>query len=80
MPVQNSNIQDYEKRFGVVAIEKGFITLEQLVTALRIQVLENVEEGTHRLIGEILFDQGLMSTEQIDQVLKVVLIPERKGS
>lgn len=58
-----------EKRFGVVAIENGYVTAEQFVEALKIQVMDDVEKGKHRLIGRILLEQGIMTLEQIDAVL-----------
>ena len=60
------------KRFGVIAIDKGFITMAQLVEALNIQAEENVVEGTHRLIGKILMDKGYITQPQIEKVLKVI--------
>jgi hypothetical protein len=58
-----------EKRFGVLAVEKGLITADQVVEALRIQVSEDLEKGKHRLIGRILLEQGLITLAQIDEVL-----------
>jgi hypothetical protein len=62
-------IKKYEKRFGLIAIEKGFISDDDLIKALIIQVKEEIEEGRHRLIGEILLDMGVMSGKQIEEVL-----------
>ena len=59
-----------EKRFGIVAVEKGFVTAEQVVEAMRIQVLEDVECGKHRLIGRILLEQGILKLVQVDEVLE----------
>lgn len=59
-----------EKRFGVLAVEMGLITANQVIDALRIQVTEDIEKGKHRLIGRILLEQGLISLSQIDEVLK----------
>jgi hypothetical protein len=59
-----------ERRFGVIAVEKGFITADQVVEAIKIQVDEDVEKGRHRLIGRILLEQGLMTLSQIDEVLE----------
>ena len=56
MPVKSKKIDHYEKRFGVVAIEKGFITADELINGLKVQVQEDVGLGYHRLIGEILLD------------------------
>jgi hypothetical protein len=59
-----------EKRFGVLAVKKGLITADHLIEALRIQVMEDIEKGKHRLIGRILLEQGLITFWQIDDVLK----------
>jgi len=50
--------KELDKRFGTIAIKKGFINQEQLIQAFRIQVEENLEKGEHRLIGAILLDLG----------------------
>jgi hypothetical protein len=59
-----------DKRFGAVAIDKGFISLEQLFEAMKIQISENTEGVAHRLIGQILWEKGYISSEQINEVLK----------
>ena len=59
----------YEKRFGNIAIEKGFITPEKLSEALNLQIMEEVKEGSHRLIGEVLFDLEYITFEQVEEVL-----------
>ena len=59
-----------DKRFGAVAIDKGFITLENLVEAMKIQILENLQGPDHRLIGQILWEEGYIKTEQINEVLE----------
>lgn len=58
-----------EKRFGVYAVEKEFITPAQLVAAIKEQLLDDVELGEHRLVGRILVEQGIMTMEQVDEVL-----------
>lgn len=62
-------IKERDKRFGVAAVEKGFITLDQLFDAMKIQLTEEIEKREHRLIGTILFDMGILSPSQIDEVL-----------
>jgi hypothetical protein len=59
-----------EKRFGVLAVEKGLITAEQAIEALKIQVMEDIEKGKHRLIGRILLEQGVITLSQLDGVLR----------
>ena len=61
-----------EKRFGVIAIQKGYVTADQFVEALRTQVMDDINTGKHRLIGRILLEQGIMTLEQIDNVLEIL--------
>ena len=61
--------QHLDRRFGVSAFEKGFVTADQVIEALRIQVMEDIEKGKHRLIGLILLEQGLITLSQIEDVL-----------
>ena len=60
----------FQKRFGLIAVEKGFITADQLVDEFKVQVMEEIEKGKHRLIGAILYEQGLISMAQIDEVVE----------
>ena len=64
-----------DKRFGVIAIEKRFINLEQLLEALKVQKTEELEQDKHRLIGAILVEKGFMNISQVDEVLKAIGIP-----
>ena len=61
-----------EKRFGTAAIDSGVITKEQLQEALSIQVEENVEGNTHKLIGNILMDLGHMSDDQANKIIMLL--------
>jgi len=61
-----------EKRFGLVAVERGFVTPEQVREALDIQFTENMAKRKHRFIGTILVDQGYMKHSQISEVLKAM--------
>ena len=58
-----------KKRFGTLAVEEGFITVEQLLEAIKTQVLEDLGTYTHRTIGAILYEQGSISAQQIDSLL-----------
>jgi hypothetical protein len=57
------------KRFGTIAVEKGFVTVDQLIKGLEIQIKEELEKGDHRPIGTILYFEGRLSIPQIDEVL-----------
>ncbi|MFC1488771.1 hypothetical protein ACFL6B_02865 [Thermodesulfobacteriota bacterium] len=72
--LKSKKVDHYEKRFGVVALEKGFITADELVNALTIQVQEDIEVGYHRFIVKIFVDQGIMSGNQVSETLKEILL------
>jgi hypothetical protein len=61
-----------EKRFGVVAVERGFVTIEQVAEAMKVQIIEDMGKGTHRLIGAILLEQGLINEAQLNEVLSIL--------
>jgi len=60
----------FDKRFGLIAIKKGYIAFEQAYEALVTQVSEELEGAKRRPIGEILFNKGYMTTAQVDKVLE----------
>lgn len=60
------------RRFGVTAVQEGFITQDQLLKALSAQVIDDLEERPHRLIGEILCDQGAMTLAHSNKVLQTL--------
>ena len=62
--------ENVEMRFGTIAVKKGFVTTDQVIEAMNIQILEDMEKREHRLIGSILLDQGILNISQIDEVLK----------
>ena len=61
--------EQVELRFGIIAREMGFINAEQLVEALKIQVIEESENKKHRQIGAILLEKGLITSKQIEEVI-----------
>jgi hypothetical protein len=70
---QEENEMDKGKvRFGTIAINKGYITKDQLIRALTIQAQENIEKGTHRLLGQILLSEGYLSPEQVDEIVELI--------
>ncbi len=74
-------VERVEKRFGITAVESGFISPDQLIKAINIQIMEDVEKGSHRLVGRILLEEGDMTAPQVDKVLKALgEIPEIRRS
>ncbi|MFC1822117.1 hypothetical protein ACFL9T_05380 [Thermodesulfobacteriota bacterium] len=60
------------KRFGVIAIEKGYITKEQFVEVMGIQIENETEGFKHKPFGEVLIKMGLMNSSQVYDVLKAM--------
>lgn len=63
----------YCPRFGQVAVGMGFITEEQMIEAFRCQVGEELSGQGHRLLGSILMDKDWMTSDQVEQVLNVLM-------
>ena len=76
MSDKTERIRHGEKRFGVVAVELGLITRDQLFEALRAQVDNDLDWGRHRRLGEIFHQQGTMTWPQIDEVLETLGVLE----
>jgi len=65
-------VKDRYKFFGEVALEKRFVTAEQLYEALTIQARDKVEGKGERLLGQILLELGHMDENQIRNVLDIL--------
>ena len=72
-------VKDRYKFFGEVALEKKFVTPEQLYKALTIQARAKVESGAEKLLGQILLEEGYMNADQVRQVLDVLYPPPGQG-
>jgi hypothetical protein len=70
---------EYCRRFGQAAVERGFITPEQLKEALTEQVNDDLAKMPHRLLGDILFEKNFMTADQIEAVLEDTLGFASKG-
>ena len=63
------NDKSYLRRFGQVAVEKKFVTPEQVKQALQEQIEDNLAQKPHRQLGRILLEKGLMNAQQVEVVL-----------
>ncbi len=59
----------YFHPFGKFAVDKGFVTAEQLKIALEEQAEDDFSNKPHRFIGSILFEHGWITGKQIDIVV-----------
>ena len=60
-----------QRRFGLIAIEKGFITVDELWEALMRQKAQSAD-AERRHIGMILKDMGYIKVPQIEEVLEAM--------
>ena len=60
----------YCPRFGQIAVEKGYVTPEQVKQAVSEQIDDDMADRPHRLIGRIFLDNGTMNPQQIEMVLQ----------
>jgi len=58
------------RRFGAIAVQKGFVSLEEIKAAMAEQIDDNVNGSEHRLLGAILYDNGFITENQVDKVLE----------
>ena len=58
------------KRFGTVAVEKGFITKEQFVEAMGMQIENELEGIQPKLTGDVLVEMGYLTQDQVREVLR----------
>ncbi len=62
----------FKERFGTMAVKKGFVTAGQIIEAMNIQIMNDIDNQEHRLIGTILFEQGHITLSQLQEVLDVM--------
>ena len=56
-------------KFGLLALEKGYITEAQLGSAVSRQMEEDLKDMLHRRLGEILLAMEFMSEAEIKSIL-----------
>ena len=56
-------------RFGLIAFAKGYVAVGHVQRGLAEQVLDDIMGRPHRLLGDILRDNGWITEEQMKAVL-----------
>lgn len=62
-------------RFGSIAIQKGFISKDQFLEAMDIQIEMELEGADPKLIGSVLCEMGYITEEQVDEVTQDIPEP-----
>jgi hypothetical protein len=65
-------VKDRYKFFGEVALEKKYVTPEQLYEALTHQARSKVDGRTEKLLGQVLLEMGYLSEVQVREILDVL--------
>lgn len=65
-------LNSFTPRFGTIAVEMGFVTIEQVLGVIFEQVMDNHYRKRHKKIGKLMIDKGLMSRKQVEAVLKKI--------
>jgi len=75
-----SHCKTYCSRFGTIAVELKYISIEQLKWALEQQIEDNLAGRPHRVLGAICFAHGWMAPEQIEFVLNMMFKARQERS
>jgi hypothetical protein len=62
-------LSEYCHRFGKIAVDLGLISVDQLRDAMTEQISDDLANKPHRILGNILFDKGRMTYQQIEVVM-----------
>ena len=58
-----------EKRFGMVAVNLGLISRQQLEEGLKLQKEDTANDKPHRLIGSIFQELGYIDADHVAEIL-----------
>lgn len=70
---RSDDLVEFTRRFGMIAVDRGYVTPKQLKDALAEQVDDDLACRPHRLLGMIFFEKNLMNPNQIEQVVDEVV-------
>lgn len=68
----------YTPRFAQLAVNKGFVSSEQVIQAVTEQLNDDLARKEHKLIGTIMMKKGWMTAKQVEEVLNEAFIKEEK--
>jgi hypothetical protein len=69
---------EFSRRFGMIAVGRGYVTPKQLKEALAEQVDDDLACRPHQLLGNIFFEKNLMNLAQIEEVLDELVMEKIK--
>jgi len=68
--IETPSLTQFSARFGMKALDMGFVTIDQVLEALTEQTMENYINKHHRPLGRIFLEKGWMTLDEVNIVLK----------
>ena len=63
--------------FGSIAVAHGYVTADQVQSAIDEQLEDFITGKPHRLLGKILLDNYLLTEEQVKSILEEMGVKEK---
>jgi hypothetical protein len=79
MTMDKKYLDEFTHHFGTLAIEMGFVTIEQVLGVIFEQVMDNHYRKQQKKIGRLMIEKGLMSSTQVDAVLKMLALNKKEA-
>jgi hypothetical protein len=70
---ERAALEKFCPRFGMLAVEMGFVGVEQVREAMAEQMDDDFAGRAHRLLGTILMDKDWMAVREVEMVLEKLL-------
>ena len=64
--------QKFCPRCGMLAVEMGFVTVQQVREGMAEQLDDDIATRPHRLLGTIFVDKGWMTFREVEMVLEKI--------
>ena len=62
-------INEYDRQFGMIALQRRYVSQDELYYAHKTQLQEQIVNDRHRLLADIFFHLDFMSPKEIDDVV-----------
>ena len=69
LTTRNGLFSDYDRRFGLIAVQRQYMTRDELRSLLLVTSVEADTPSWVRTLPEVVSERGLMSDHQIDLVM-----------
>jgi hypothetical protein len=63
-------MEEFELQFGNLAVQKGFITIDQLTATRNRQMMDTITGKERKPLGILLFEEGLLSIPKVKELFR----------